>query len=400
VSESIPINSVRVPDGRRVLRNVEQLADSIRELGLLNPITVTPGGVLLTGYHRLEACKLLGWEEIPVCVFEHEGEAEELPLWWELVEIDENLIRNDLELLERCDQESRRKRVYETLHPETKHGGDRRSESSGNHCHLKSFADDTADKTGVTARTVRQEVQIAEKILPEVKAAIRGTELADSKTDLLQLARLPHEKQLRLAQKVVSGEAKSIVDASRLVKREDVAIEPPQSAGKYRVIYADPPWEYSNVGPDYYGPAKRHYPTMSLTDLCALPIEPLAEDNAVLFLWVTSPLLEAAFPVIKAWGFRYKSSFVWDKVKHNFGHYNSVRHELLLIATRGSCLPDAKKLVDSVQTIERSDKHSEKPEEFRQIIDTLYPHGRRIELFARKQVDGWEVWGNECPVSG
>jgi N6-adenosine-specific RNA methylase IME4/ParB-like chromosome segregation protein Spo0J len=250
--------------------------------------------------------------------------------------------------------------------------------------------------------TSRRSVQSARHVIdhgtPElVQAVERGTVPVSTAA---RVAELPAEKQMRLVQKVESGEAKSMVDASRLVKREDIAIEPPQSAGKYRVIYADPPWEYGNVGPDYYGPAKRHYPTMSLTELCALPIEPLVEDNAVLFLWVTSPMLEAAFPLLKAWGFRYKSSFVWDKVRHNFGHYNSVRHELLLIATRGSCTPDAKELVDSVQEIERSSKHSEKPEEFRQIIDTLYPHGRRIELFARKQVNGWEVWGNECPASG
>jgi len=86
---------------------------------------------------------------------------------------------------------------------------------------------------------------------------------------------------------------------------------------------------------------------------------------------------------------------VWDKIKHNFGHYNSVRHEFLLVCTRGSCTPDAKKLFDSVLTIERSGKHSEKPQEFREIIETLYTHGKRIELFARAAADGWESYGNE-----
>jgi len=135
---------------------------------------------------------------------------------------------------------------------------------------------------------------------------------------------------------------------------------------------------------------------MSIEELCALPIAKLAQDDAVLFLWVTSPMLEDSFEVIKAWGFKYKTSFVWDKVKHNFGHYNSVRHEFLLVCTRGSCTPDTLKLYDSVQTIERSSEHSEKPEEFRSIIDTLYPDGERIELFARDEVDGWNSWGNEA----
>ena len=77
------------------------------------------------------------------------------------------------------------------------------------------------------------------------------------------------------------------------------------------------------------------------------------------------------------------------------GHYNSVRHEFLLVCTRGSCTPDVPKLFDSVQSIERSNKHSEKPQEFRDIIDTSYLVGKRVELFAREPHEGWEVWGNE-----
>lgn len=128
-------------------------------------------------------------------------------------------------------------------------------------------------------------------------------------------------------------------------------------------------------------------------------VRAIIEDDAVLFMWVTSPLLEECFPVIRAWGFQYKTSFVWDKVKHNFGHYNSVRHELLLVCTRGSCTPDNLTLFDSVQTIEKSGVHSEKPAEFRAIIDALYTSGKRLELFARQPADGWEVWGNEPVIN-
>ena len=161
---------------------------------------------------------------------------------------------------------------------------------------------------------------------------------------------------------------------------------------KYRVIYADPPWSYNDKqDTGMLGGAVKHYTTMLLDDICALPVP--AADNAVLFMWVTSPLLEDSFKVINAWGFKYKSSFVWDKVAHNMGHYNSVRHEFLLIATRGSCTPDVKKLYDSVVSIERTD-HSRKPKEFRDMIDTLYPAGERLEMFAREAPEGWDVWGN------
>jgi len=166
--------------------------------------------------------------------------------------------------------------------------------------------------------------------------------------------------------------------------------------GKYKIIYADPPWSYNDKH-EYNGTtgAETHYNTMNLEDICNMPIKEKTEDNAVLFLWGVVPQLEEALQVIKAWGFKYKTHFVWDKVKHNMGHYSSVRHELLFVATNGSCTPENIKLFDSVQSIEKTNKHSEKPEEFRNIIDTLYPTGNRIELFARKKVDNWEVWGNE-----
>jgi N6-adenosine-specific RNA methylase IME4/predicted DNA-binding protein len=166
--------------------------------------------------------------------------------------------------------------------------------------------------------------------------------------------------------------------------------------GKYKIIYADPPWSYNDKqDTNKLGGAKKHYNLMNLDDICNMPIKDKTEDNAVLFLWGVVPQLEEALQVIKAWGFKYKTHFVWDKVKHNMGHYSSVRHELLFVATKGSCTPENIKLFDSVQSIEKTNKHSEKPEEFRNIIDTLYPSCNRIEIFSRKKVDNWDVWGNE-----
>ena len=164
------------------------------------------------------------------------------------------------------------------------------------------------------------------------------------------------------------------------------------------MVLGDPPWEYNDkadTGAVQGGGAEHHYPSMSIDELCALEIKAIVDQDAVLFLWVTSPLLIECRPVIGAWGFSYRSSFVWDKVKHNMGHYNSVRHELLLICGRGACAPVSPTLYDSVQVIERTG-HSEKPEWFRQMIDDLYPEGKRIELFARGTVPAhWDTWGNE-----
>lgn len=193
-------------------------------------------------------------------------------------------------------------------------------------------------------------------------------------------------------------------DIRDLIRAERLERETPAlPVGTYRVIYADPPWEYGM--PQHTTEAQEtvletHYKTMRLDEILALPVRDLAAPSSVLFLWATSPLIFLAGQVIEAWGFDYKSSFVWDKVKHNVGYYNSVRHEFLLIATRGSCLPDSKTLLDSVVSIERTE-HSRKPEEFRSIIDGMYiqPKGRndRIELFCRGELPmHWDAWGAEA----
>jgi N6-adenosine-specific RNA methylase IME4 len=222
----------------------------------------------------------------------------------------------------------------------------------------------------------------------------------DKKTSAVaqQLAALPVETRLAIARKEVS-----LTEARRQQRREQQPQDLALPDGKYRVVYADPPWSYGNSGvineSDNYGRAERHYPSMTIAQLCDLDVLSRVADDAVLFLWVTSPLLDECWPVIKAWGFEYKTSMVWDKVRHNYGNYVSVRHEFLLICTRGSCLPDCPTpMPDSVVSLPRSDQHSEKPEEFRQLIDRLYPRGRALELFSRwspPKGSRWTVHGNE-----
>ena len=193
----------------------------------------------------------------------------------------------------------------------------------------------------------------------------------------------------------------------RDVRRQSLADPGAFPPGLFRVLYADPPWQYNDNGVkcenDNYGTANRHYPTMPLGDICALErdgrrVRDLMLPDAVLFLWVTAPLLfEVAPSVIDAWGFTYKTNYVWDKQRHNFGNYSSVQHEHLVVATRGSCLPDVDDKEPSVVQAPRGE-HSVKPELFRELIDQLYPHGPRLELFRRGAAPaGWHVWGNEAP---
>ncbi len=250
--------------------------------------------------------------------------------------------------------------------------------------------DDIAEETGYEKNTLRQYKQVSESIKPDERSSELGW------SHHLQVASLPPEKQTEFLNKAVD-ENLSVRDLRREIhkdKYKDSLNDSILQNDNYRIIYADPPWSYGNDRTFFGGDQISHYPNMSIEQLCEMPIKNITEDNAILFIWVTSPVLEESFIVINSWGFKYKSSFIWDKIKHNMGYYNSVRHEFLLICTKGSCTPENVKLFDSVVSIERTE-HSVKPEFFREIIDTLYPNGKRIELFARNKKEGWEVFGNE-----
>jgi N6-adenosine-specific RNA methylase IME4 len=180
--------------------------------------------------------------------------------------------------------------------------------------------------------------------------------------------------------------------------------------GMYRVFYVDCPWLYNDSAPPpiegSLGKAERHYPGMTVDELCALPVEAHALPDAVMFFWVTAPMLYYAtdpdrgpdpYRVIRAWGFTPKTGAVWDKVLGNFGHYFHVQHEHLIVATRGSCLPDhPTPQPKSVITERRSNVHSEKPPSVRHTIEALYSRGPFLELFGRDRVLGWDVFGNDA----
>ena len=386
----ILIDNIIVENRKRKINpeKVGALALSIERIGLQNPIIVKNENShyrLIAGYHRLEAIKILKWPKIECNEYNQDG------LFLELAEIDENLIRNDLTVIEQAEHLQRRNEILEQMGERREVG---RYQSNGDTVSPLKTTKDIAKEVGLSERSTQRRCQIARAIIPKVRDMIRSVEtISDSTIQLLNLSRQEPEMQERIGRLLADGTAKSFVDArARIYREESKNIKPPE--GKYQVIYADPPWSYGKVD-DNYGPANRHYNTMTSEELLAFPVKDMAFDDAILFLWVTVPKLEEGLELAKAWGFKYKGQFIWDKVKHNFGRINSIRHEILLICMKGSFGPQELKLFDSVQTIERTKKHSEKPEEFRKIIDTLYPSATKRELFGRKQIEGWDVWGSE-----
>ena len=387
----LPVSEIRIPTNRRKVNQekVAELARSIQSIGLINPITVTPDHRLIAGAHRFEAFESLGRKEIECTVLEAD------PLYTELAEIDENLVRTELDPISIGELAIRRNEILHALGQRAKSGDNQHIGGHAPGALLLVTTEGLAETMNLSKRTLQENMQLANRLTPLAKEIVRHKDV--TKKEAFKLAQMEPAQQNAVAERIASGKAKSLTAARRLVVKESV-VDAAQFSDKtkYRVVYADPPWRYGNKLVDGYGAAENHYPTMSIDELCALPVADITDKNAVLFLWTTSPLLEECFDVIRAWGFKYKTSFVWDKVRHNMGHYNSVRHEFLLVCTKGSCTPDVGKLFDSVVVCERSDTHSEKPEVFRSMIDTLYTHGNKLELFARKKTDGWTVWGNQA----
>ena len=168
---------------------------------------------------------------------------------------------------------------------------------------------------------------------------------------------------------------------------------------KYQIIYADPPWRYQDNNCN--GSAEQHYSTMKLDDIKNLPIGDITDDNCVLFLWATYPLLPEALEVIKSWGFTYKSiGFNWVKKNKSdsgfffgLGRWTRGNSEPCLLATKGKPKRDSNSVSQLLFAPLRG--HSQKPAEAGDKIVELMGDLPRIELFARDKKEGWDVWGNE-----
>lgn len=370
------------------------------EISILNEgcrdALVVWNGVIVDGHNRYEICKKHG---LPYKV-----NYEILKDYIDRDDVIEWIYNNQLSRRNLTDEQRSYLRGMQYKHQKKAKGGRADRIFWGAQNDPPKTAETVGNDHGVSSATIKRDEKYADAINKiadscgnVIKEKILTREIDASKRVIVNIAALPADQLKAVFEKVASGEASTLTHAQKTINHEGTVLHSTAS-GKYRVIYADPPWYYGNRMDEAISGStvpETYYPCMNTADICNYSL-PEIDDNAVLFLWVTSPLLEDGLKVINAWGFKYKTSFVWDKILHNMGHYNSVRHEFLLIATKGSCTPDVKKLFDSVVTIERTD-HSRKPEYFREIIETLYPEGKRIEIFARIQQEGWDVIGNQLP---
>jgi N6-adenosine-specific RNA methylase IME4/ParB-like chromosome segregation protein Spo0J len=341
---------------RKELGNLRTLSESIAEVGLLHPVVVTPAGRLIAGQRRLEACRQLGWSEVPVTVVDlyqaARGEAHGNFVRKDLLPSEIVALKRAIEPLERREARQRQGVRADLCHPATVAGcqGDAR--------------DRIARYLGVGRTTIER----AEAVL----------EAAEEE---------PEEFGHLVAQMDRSGKVAGAYRRLTVLRqaRELEASPPELPSGPFQVIVADPPWRYD-------GGNDLPYPTMDIQHIKAMPVQDLADENAVLWLWTTNAHLRVAFDVVEAWGFEYKTLLTWVKDRMGTGEWLRGRTEHCMLAVRGNPIF----LGGSHSTVLTASRreHSRKPEEFYILVDDTC-RGSKIELFSRHNRSGWTVHGND-----
>ncbi len=177
---------------------------------------------------------------------------------------------------------------------------------------------------------------------------------------------------------------------------------------KYKTIVADPPWQYGKWGKASIPRSKNHIPAdepmpykqMTISEIKALPVASIAADNCDLYLWTTQKYLPYAFDVLKSWGFKYCQTLIWCKKPMGTGQGGLYcpTNEFILLGRKGK-MPLNKVRKDSTWwQVTRTQKHSKKPEFFQDLIEQQ-SDAPRVELFARRERENWDVWGNEVKTN-
>jgi N6-adenosine-specific RNA methylase IME4 len=373
---SLPIDQITVGERhRRDLGDIDGLAKSIAEVGLLQPIAVTFDGHLIAGERRLRAIELLGWKTIPCTL---------IPInLGQIVrgEFAENTCRKDFTLSEAVAI----KRALEPLEKAAakerqREGGRSGGQGSGKlpEASKGNAADKAAKATGMARRTLEK----AEAVVTAAEAEPErfGKLLADM--DRTGRANAPFKR----------------LNVMRQAER--IRAEPPPLPGNgpYRVGVADPPWPYEIDRPDPTGRATYDYPQMTIAEICALSVGSIMHDDAVLWLWTPNYHLVTgtASQVLAAWGFEGRTLLTWGKDRMGNGYWLRGQTEHCIMAVRGNPIVT---LTDQTTLLHAPVRgHSVKPREFYDLVESLCPAPRYTDLFSRyRHNDKWDCHGDEAP---
>jgi N6-adenosine-specific RNA methylase IME4 len=382
----IPITDIKIGNRfRKDLGNLQELADSIEDVGLLQPVVINENNELVDGQRRIEAAKKAGWTEIPVYILNVEDIIKG--------ELHANTVRKDFTTSERA-------AIFEEI--KTKRIGHRPKKDSN----LEGFseqqrgretADIIAELTNVSRAQVYKEMKIVEAARDKPRRFGKLLESVDKKETSVDAAFRIVRDYIRPV-KTITTTTTTITPHTRV----------------YTVILADPPWKYNietlTSSPNFK--YNNHYEPMDYVEIGELSI-PTYKD-AILFLWAPWPVLEEALYIIEKWGFKYMTNFVWLKDRDDglLSNYTSDhRTELLFIARKGDVpVPMEHTRPPSVIGLKKVGvdgnnkrlsiasapipEDGGRPEVVYETIERMYPNRRYVELFPRRENKrkDWDTW--------
>jgi N6-adenosine-specific RNA methylase IME4 len=371
---------------------------SVADVGILQPILISTDGEVISGAGRVRAARARGAKTIEATVKDVPPERRmRLRHETNYAGVHRSYVRQCLEVAEWKDELAKddpngvrgRAAARARWHPE-----DAKDKVS--------VASAIAKDMGVSARTIRRMTGVVGAVPRDVLAELeRLLTVKDAPSQVHALAKLKGDDALQResVRLVKVGEATAIRDAISLARVNRARNNPPEiPSGRYKILTIDPPWQCG-------GGAFAPYATMTVDDIIAqTPVKQLAEDDAIVILWVTDDMLGEGFRVLAEWGYRHRGTFVWHKANSNTGRFFRTNHEFALLATHGDkipdFIPDVCKATSAIHATVKG-KHSRKPDEFFARIDELYPIGSRIEVYARDRrpttpgVTAWDGWGDE-----
>ena len=360
----------------------EALKADIAERGVMVPVEYDEDGNILDGHHRVKACHELGIKDWRRLVRKDFSEEEKRTHARQL-----NIARRHL------NQEQKRELILGQLIDTPEQSNRQIARALGvSHVTVNAVREESERRGQIVH--VSETVDTLGRKQPAKRRKPVRTEYIDP-TPEGEKAVLDAAKEIRAKKGKANRE-------KRLEKIEEISKGNRElnTSVRYPVIYADPPWRYEQ--PPMGGTNRsieNHYPTMTLEEICALPVSDLATEDAILYLWATAPKLGECFDVIKAWGFEYRTNLVWDKEKMGMGYHARNQHELLLVCKRGNIPPPLAGTQPSSVYRSPRGKHSAKPLFYYDMIEAAYPKLPKIELFCRTPREGWSVWGNQSEVA-
>ena len=372
---------------------LDRLTDSIRRTGRVEPVKVFKGRIVC-GRHRWKAAQAAGWAtaDIPT---------EELP---------DDMTDNDLRSLIIADEDIRRHngesdrylyiaRMYDkVVRDDIKAGPPKKKSTNVDYLTIK----EVAQREGIDETLLGNAFRVLRKAETELQAVIEAGYITNRHA--VNVLDSPPEEQKQIAEEVIrdanegfyKGDNPAMRARNRIRKQaQEIIPVPPTPDGKYDVIVIDPPWPVTHA-PMPRAKAGPPYPTMTLEEIAELDIPDLAADDAWVFLWTTNQFVPAAVDLLEDWDLGYRGLLVWKKNLKTGTQYGwRMNAEFVVVGRKGK--PKFDDITD-FQAVNawKAGKHSAKPAEFYDLIERVCGPSKRLDMFARRPLPGWEVWGKEA----